>query len=55
MQEAGPDLESTVEKVNENLTAEVMQELNARVDLDKETPKQAAAGYLQQYGLVGGS
>jgi osmoprotectant transport system substrate-binding protein len=55
VQEAGPDLEATVEMVNENLTAEVMQELNARVDLDKETPKQAAAGYLQQYGLVTGS
>lgn len=52
VQEAGADLEATVEKVNENLTAEVMQELNARVDLDKETPKQAAAGYLQQYNLV---
>ena len=55
VQEAGPDLAATVEKVNENLTAEVMQELNARVDLDKETPKQAAASYLQQYGLVGAS
>lgn len=55
VEEAGPDLAATVEKVNENLTAEVMQELNARVDLDKETPQQAAASYLQQYGLVSGS
>ena len=31
-----------------------MQELNARVDLDKETPQQAAAGYLQQFNLVTG-
>lgn len=54
VQEAGPDLEATIEKVNENLNAEVMQELNARVDLDKETPKQAAAGYLQQFNLVTG-
>ncbi|MFA9270517.1 MAG: glycine betaine ABC transporter substrate-binding protein [Baekduiaceae bacterium] len=54
VQEAGPDLEATIEKVNENLNAEVMQELNARVDLDKETPQQAAAGYLQQFNLVTG-
>ncbi|MCU0258026.1 MAG: hypothetical protein MUC84_03015 [Solirubrobacteraceae bacterium] len=52
LQEAGPDLQATVEKVNENLTADVMQELNARVDLDKETPKAAAQAYLQQYGYV---
>jgi osmoprotectant transport system substrate-binding protein len=52
LQEAGPDLQATVEKVNENLTADVMQELNARVDLDKETPKAAAEAYLQQYGYV---
>jgi osmoprotectant transport system substrate-binding protein len=49
---SGPDLAGTVEKVNADLTDEVMQELNARVDLDRETPKQAAAGYLQQYGFV---
>jgi glycine betaine/choline ABC-type transport system substrate-binding protein len=29
-----------------------MQELNARVDLDKETPEEAAADYLQQFDLV---
>ena len=29
-----------------------MQELNARVDLDKETPQEAAAEYLQQFDLV---
>jgi osmoprotectant transport system substrate-binding protein len=50
--EAGPDLRATVEKVNENLTAEVMQELNARVDLDKDTPAEAATAYLKQFKLV---
>jgi osmoprotectant transport system substrate-binding protein len=49
---AGPDLAKTVELVNKNLTARVMQELNARVDLDKETPAEAAADYLQQFDLV---
>ncbi len=50
---AGPDLEKTVELVNKGLTDEVMQELNARVDLDKETPKDVAAQYLQESGLTG--
>jgi osmoprotectant transport system substrate-binding protein len=54
IEEAGPDLEETVELVNEDLTDEVMQELNARVDLDKETPKDVAAAYLEETGLVGG-
>jgi osmoprotectant transport system substrate-binding protein len=49
---AGPDVARTVALVNRNLTARVMQELNARVDLDKETPEQAAGDYLQQFKLV---
>jgi osmoprotectant transport system substrate-binding protein len=53
IEQAGPDLESTVEMVNEGLTDEVMQELNARVDLDKETPRDVAAAYLEESGLVG--
>jgi osmoprotectant transport system substrate-binding protein len=51
-QSAGPDLTKTIELVNKNLTAEVMQELNARVDLDKDTPAAAAAAYLKQFKLV---
>jgi osmoprotectant transport system substrate-binding protein len=54
IQEAGPDLEKVVAQVNEGLTDEVMQELNARVDLDKETPKDVAAAYLEESGLLGG-
>jgi osmoprotectant transport system substrate-binding protein len=50
--EAGPDLAKVVEQVNENLTADVMQELNARVDIDKDTPEQAALAYLKQFKLV---
>ncbi len=49
---AGPDLASTIEAVNKNLTADVMQELNARVDLDKDTPEQAAQAYLKQFKLI---
>ena len=50
---AGPDLANTVDLVNKGLTDEVMQELNARVDLDKKTPKDVAGEYLQESGLVG--
>jgi osmoprotectant transport system substrate-binding protein len=49
---AGPDLEDVVAKVEDGLTNEVMSELNARVDLDKKTPKQVAAEYLRESGLV---
>ena len=40
--EAGPDFGETIEKVQGNLSLEVMQELNARVDIDKEKPEEAA-------------
>jgi osmoprotectant transport system substrate-binding protein len=50
---AGPDFQKTVDLVTKGLTDEVMQELNARVDLDKETPTDVAGQYLQESGLVG--
>ena len=51
--EAGPDFGATIEKVQENLSLEVMQELNARVDLDKEKPEDVAADYLAEFGYIG--
>ena len=50
--EAGAELEDTIAKVQEGLTDVVMQELNARVDLDKKTPEQVAQEYLQESGLI---
>jgi glycine betaine/choline ABC-type transport system substrate-binding protein len=41
-----------VETVQEGLTLEVMQELNARVDLDKEEPAAVATQYLQDEGYI---
>jgi glycine betaine/choline ABC-type transport system substrate-binding protein/ABC-type proline/glycine betaine transport system permease subunit len=41
-----------VEQVQEGLTDEVMQELNARVDLDKKTPEEVATEYLEESGLL---
>ena len=50
--EAGPDFGDVVESVQSNLTLEVMQELNARVDIDKEEPEQAAQDYLKEFGYI---
>ena len=50
--EAGPDFGDTIEKVQSDLSLEVMQELNARVEIDKEKPEEAAASYLQEFGYV---
>ncbi len=52
-EEAGPDYEKTILQVQEGLDLEVVQELDARVELEKETPKQAAAAYLESAGYVG--
>jgi osmoprotectant transport system substrate-binding protein len=49
---AGPDLPKVIAQVNKGLTAPVMQELNARVDLDKQTPQAVAGEYLKETGLV---
>jgi osmoprotectant transport system substrate-binding protein len=52
-QKAGPDYEKTIVQVQEGLTLAVMQELDARVELEKQTPKQAAAAYLKSAGYTG--
>jgi osmoprotectant transport system substrate-binding protein len=51
-EQGGAELEELVAMVNEGLDAEAMQELNARVDLDKETPEAVAGQYLSETGLV---
>lgn len=49
---AGPDLARVIAEVNRGLTTPVMQELNSRVDLDKEPPAQVASEYLKEAGYV---
>jgi osmoprotectant transport system substrate-binding protein len=49
---AGPDMQKTIETVQQGLTEKVMRELNARVDVDRETPKQVAAEYLRESGYI---
>ncbi len=52
-EEAGPDYEKTILQVQEGLTLPVMQELDAMVELEKETPKAAAKAYLESAGYIG--
>ena len=52
-EEAGPDYEKTIVQVQEGLTLPVMQELDARVELEKKTAKEAAAEYLKEAGYTG--
>ena len=48
----GPDAQKVVETVQEGLTEEAMQELNSRVDLDKQAPAAVAKAYLQESGYI---
>jgi osmoprotectant transport system substrate-binding protein len=53
VEKAGPDYEKTILQVQEGLDLKVMQELDARVELEKQTPKEAAASYLKSAGYTG--
>ena len=52
VQKAGEDLPKVVDQVEKGLTDEVMQELNARVDLDGQSPARVARAYLTENGLI---
>jgi glycine betaine/choline ABC-type transport system substrate-binding protein len=52
VQKAGPDYAATIEKVQQGLTLPVMQELNARVDIDKQDPADVATQYLKEDGYI---
>ena len=49
-----PDLAKTIDLIQKPLTDDAMQELDARVDLDKKDPAEVAKEYLQETGLIGG-
>ncbi|HVY79064.1 MAG TPA: glycine betaine ABC transporter substrate-binding protein [Solirubrobacterales bacterium] len=50
---AGPDLEATIVAAQKGLTLAVMQELDARVEIDGRNPAAVAAGYLDRIGFDG--
>ncbi len=49
---AGADLTKVVTEVQKGLTTPVMQELNSRVDLDKQKPAAVARAYLRESGYI---
>jgi osmoprotectant transport system substrate-binding protein len=53
VKEAGPDYEKTILEVQEGLSLEVVQELSARVELEKEPAADVAAEYLEAAGYTG--
>jgi osmoprotectant transport system substrate-binding protein len=52
LKKLGPDIQKVVEQVQKGMTTPVMQELNSRVDIDKQEPKDVARQYLKETGLV---
>lgn len=52
VQKAGPDFAKTIALVQKGMTTQVMQELNSRVDIDKQTPAAVAKAYLTESGYV---
>jgi glycine betaine/choline ABC-type transport system substrate-binding protein len=48
----GPDAQKTIELVQKGLTTQAMQELNSRVDIDKQTPAAVAKEYLTESGYL---
>jgi glycine betaine/choline ABC-type transport system substrate-binding protein len=48
----GPDGQKVIEDIQKPLTEKVMQELNARVDVDKQKPAEVAKEYLQSAGFI---
>ena len=52
VQKAGPDFAKTIALVQKGMTTQVMQELNSRVDLDKQKPAGVAKEYLTESGYI---
>jgi glycine betaine/choline ABC-type transport system substrate-binding protein len=52
LQKLGPDGQKIIEAVQQYMTEKNMQQLNARVDVDKEKPEAVAQEYLKAYGFI---
>jgi glycine betaine/choline ABC-type transport system substrate-binding protein len=52
LQKLGPDGQKVILDVQKYMTVKNMQQLNARVDINKEKPEAAAQEYLKAYGFV---
>ncbi|UTI62809.1 hypothetical protein NBH00_15740 [Paraconexibacter antarcticus] len=49
---SGPNFAKVIAQVQTGLTTPVMQELNSRVDLDKQKPAAVATAYLKESGYI---
>ena len=52
VQTIGQETIDTLQAVQEGMTEEAMRELNRRVELEKQEPKEVAAAYLSEEGFV---
>ncbi|MDP8909731.1 MAG: hypothetical protein M3N47_11605 [Chloroflexota bacterium] len=52
LQRIGDGGKRVIESVQKYMTEDIMQELNARVDVDKEKPAEAARSYLKFHGFT---
>ena len=52
VQTIGQEAVDTLEAVQEGMTEDAMRELNRRVELEKQEPKEVAAAYLSEEGFV---
>jgi osmoprotectant transport system substrate-binding protein len=52
VKQAGPDLQKTIEEVQKPLDLKTIRELNARVDIDKQSPAAVASQYLKSAGFI---
>jgi glycine betaine/choline ABC-type transport system substrate-binding protein len=52
VEKLGPAGQEVIEKIQEPLTEEVMQELNSRVSIDKQKPEEVARDYLKEAGFT---
>ncbi len=50
--EANPEIATVLDPIFESLTNEVLQELNARVDVDGESPDAVARSFLEEHGFL---
>jgi osmoprotectant transport system substrate-binding protein len=51
-QVASPDAQAVLDKVDQALTTEELQQLNAQVGVDKEDPSDVATQFLQSKGII---
>ncbi len=54
-QKLGAEGQKVVTDVQKYMTEDIMQELNARVDIDKQEPAKVAADYLKNFGFTAAS